>query len=145
MPGKGPYAECACFNVRKVARLLAQVYDRALEPAGLKNTQFTLLAVASRSGPISITELSRELDLERTTLTRNLRIMERDGLVAVGPGNDARSKTVTVTREGKSRLQKATPLWRATQARVLKRFGQNRWSALRGELEEMLRSARAAA
>ena len=54
------------------------------------------------------------------------------------------SKTVTLTREGKSRLRKAAPLWRAVQRRVVKQFGSNRWSTLKGELEEILRSVRAA-
>lgn len=137
------FEECACFNVRRVSRQLAQLYDRALEPSGLKNTQFTVLAVASVAGPISITELSRLLDLDRTTLTRNLRIMEREGLVVVGSGKDARSKTITVSAAGMSRLQMATPLWRSAQAKILRRFGRDRWGSLRAELQDMLEMAAA--
>ena len=135
---KNEFEECACFNVRKVSRQLSQLYDRALEPSGLKNTQFTVLAVAFGAGPISITDLSRLLDLDRTTLTRNLRIMEREGLDVVESGKDARSKTITVSAEGMSRLQKATPLWRSAQAKILKRFGRHRWGSLRAELQDML-------
>lgn len=137
------YEECACFNVRKVSRQLGQLYDRALEPSGLKNTQFTLLAVASEAGPVSITELSHLLDLDRTTLTRNLRIMEREGLVVVASGEDARSKTITVSAKGRSRLQEATPQWRSAQTKILKRFGRDRWGSLRAELQEMLEMTRA--
>lgn len=128
---------CACFNVRKVSRQLSQLYDHALEPSGLKNTQFTMLAVASEAGPISITDLSRLLDLDRTTLTRNLKIMERDGLVVVGSGRDARSKTVSLSAKGKSRLKQATPLWRSAQAKIMKRFGRGRWDTLKVELQDM--------
>ncbi|MGD9264108.1 MAG: MarR family transcriptional regulator, partial [Methyloceanibacter sp.] len=96
-----------------------------------------MLAVASEAGPISITNLSRLLDLDRTTLTRNLRIMEREGLIAVGSGKDARSKIVTLSAKGRSRLSQATPLWRSAQAKILKRFGRNRWDSLRLELQEI--------
>ncbi len=128
---------CACFSVRKVSRQLSQLYDHALEPSGLKNTQFTMLAVASEAGPISITDLSQLLDLDRTTLTRNLRIMEREGFIVVGSGKDARSKTVTLSAKGRSRLKQATPLWRNAQAKILKRFGRDRWDSLRVELQDM--------
>jgi DNA-binding MarR family transcriptional regulator len=126
--------DCVCFNTRKTARLLGQMYDRALEPSGLKNTQFTALAVAERSGPISITDLSRAMDVERTTLTRNLQLLERDGLVKLGAGVDGRSKTIMVTARGRSSLKKASPLWEAAQEQVLGVFGRKRWKFLRAEL-----------
>ena len=123
--------------IRKVARLLGQFYDRALEPSGLKNTQFTALAVADRSGPISITELSRSMEIERTTLTRNLQILQRDGLIKVGAGADGRTKTVVVTPKGRRRLEVASPLWASAQEYVLGVFGRKRWKSLRGELDAM--------
>jgi DNA-binding MarR family transcriptional regulator len=129
--------DCACFNTRKVARLLGQVYDRALEPSGLRNTQFTALAVAERHGAISITELARSMEIERTTLTRNLQVLERDGLVKLGAGVDGRSKTVVVTAKGKRRLEAALPLWAGAQEQVLRGFGGKRWKSLRGELDAM--------
>jgi DNA-binding MarR family transcriptional regulator len=129
--------DCACFNTRKVARLLGQIYDRALEPSGLKNTQFTALAVANRVGPISITELARSLEIERTSLTRNLQVLQRDGLIKLGAGVDQRSKTVVVTKKGRRRLEAALPLWAAAQERVLHDFGGKRWQSLRTELDAM--------
>jgi DNA-binding MarR family transcriptional regulator len=134
---------CACFNTRKVARLLGQVYDRALEPSGLKNTQFTALAVAERHGPISITELSRSMEIERTSLTRNLQVLQRDGLVKLGAGVDGRSKNVVVTAKGRRRLEAALPLWAAAQEHVLGVFGGKRWRSLRGELDAMRASLHA--
>jgi DNA-binding MarR family transcriptional regulator len=129
--------DCACFNTRKTARVLGQVYDRALEPSGLKNTQFTALAVAADYDGISITELSQAMEIERTTLTRNLKLLERDGLLKVGPGPDGRSKTVVLTPEGRRRLDAALPLWRAAQKRVLREFGAKRWESLQKELDAM--------
>jgi DNA-binding MarR family transcriptional regulator len=129
--------DCACFNTRKTARVLGQVYDRALEPSGLKNTQFTALAVADAYDGISITELSKAMETERTTLTRNLKVLERDGLVKVGPGADGRSKTVVLTAKGKSRLDVALPLWKQAHERTLREFGANRWKSLQMELDAM--------
>ena len=126
--------DCVCFNTRKTARLLGQFYDDALEPSGLRNTQFAIVAIADRLGPISITELARALETERTTLTRNLQILERDALIEFGPGDDRRSKTVSLTRKGKSRLKQALPLWQSAQEAMLAGFGQRRWRALRKEL-----------
>lgn len=137
MPSHLDPLDCACFNTRKTARLLGQLYDRALEPCGLRNTQFTALAVVERYGSISITELASAMDIERTTLTRNLQVLERDGLVKLGAGVDARSKTVLLTPKGRRRLEAALPLWSAAQKRVLQGFGGKRWRALRGELEKM--------
>ncbi|MGB5703719.1 MAG: MarR family transcriptional regulator [Polyangiales bacterium] len=128
---------CACFNTRKTARVLGQVYDRALEPSGLKNTQFTALAVADAYDGISITELSKAMEIERTTLTRNLKLLERDGLVKVGPGADGRSKTVVLTAKGKRRLGAALPLWQNAHERMLREFGANRWKSLHKELDAM--------
>lgn len=135
--------DCACFNTRKTARVLGQVYDRALEPSGLKNTQFTALAVADAHDGISITELAQAMEIERTTLTRNLRLLERDGLVKIGPGLDGRSKTVVLTAKGKRLLDAALPLWKAAQERMLREFGANRWKSLRKELDAMRGSLQA--
>ena len=137
MPNQPDPMDCVCFNTRKAARLLGQFYDRALEPSGLKNTQVTALAVAERLGAISITELSRTMDIERTTLTRNLQVLQRDGLIKLGAGVDGRSKTVVVTPKGKRKLKAALPLWAEAQEHVLRVFGQKRWQSLRGELDAM--------
>jgi DNA-binding MarR family transcriptional regulator len=129
--------DCACFNTRKTARVLGQVYDRALEPSGLKNTQFTALAVADAYDGISITELAKAMEIERTTLTRNIQVLERDGLIKVGPGADGRTKTVVLTAKGKRTLAAALPLWKRAQERMLREFGANRWKSLQKELDAM--------
>ena len=129
--------DCACFNTLKTARVLGQVYDRALEPSGLKNTHFTALSVADAYDGISITELSKAMEIERTTLTRNLKVLERDGLVKGGPGADGRSKMVVLTAKGKRRLDAALPVWKQAHERMLREFGANRWKSLQKELDVM--------
>ena len=128
---------CVCFNTRKLARCVSQMYDTALEPSGLKNTQFALLAMVSVREPISITELADAMGIERTTLTRNLKVLVRDGLLAVMQGADARSRAVTITTAGRSRVKTAFPLWAEAQERLVKRIGKRRWMTLKTELEAL--------
>jgi DNA-binding MarR family transcriptional regulator len=134
--------DCASFNLRKASRLMAQAYDRYLQPSGLTNTQFTLLALTSRRGPISITELAGALGMERTTLTRNLRLVERQGLLEVTAGRDARTRDVRLTAKGSKILKKATPLWQEAQSRVVKALGRAHWRELVKELRTISQVAR---
>lgn len=134
MARKPDISECACFNIRKTARVIARAYDQALEPSGLKNTQFTALALIDRLAPLTISELAEIMEIERTTLTRNLRILARDGLVSIRKGADARSKRIGLTAEGKARVGAAMPLWERAQSGLLDRFGKRRWSSLQKEL-----------
>ena len=136
-------ADCACYNTRKAARLLAQAYDRALEPSGLKNTQFSALAAISGSGDdLTITELATKMDVDRTTLTRNLEVLSRDKLVRIDPGADARSKRVALTTSGRKRLGMAIPLWEEVQGSITGRLKD--WSRLQRDIEELAGVAREA-
>ncbi len=135
-------SHCACYNTRRAARLLAQVYDRALEPSGLNNTQFsTLAAIDGAVEGLTITELATTMDVDRTTLTRNLTLMQRDGLVRIDPGRDARSKRVAATRSGKKALHAALPLWREVQEAIT---GTVDWGPLLGDLRKLADAAREA-
>ena len=134
--------DCASFNLRKASRLMAQAYDRYLQPSGLTNTQFTLLALTSRRGPISITELAGALAMERTTLTRNLRLVERQGLLEVTAGRDARTRDVRLTAKGSKTLKKAIPLWQEAQIRVVEALGRAHWRDLVKQLRTISQVAR---
>ena len=134
--------DCASFNLRKASRLMAQAYDRYLQPSGLTNTQFTLLAVASDRAPISITELSRVLGMDRTTLTRNLRLVEREGFLEVTAGRDARTRDVRITAKGSRTLKQAMPLWQEAQSRVIEALGRAHWRDLVKELRTISEVAR---
>ena len=128
---------CACFSVRKTARVLTQEYDQSITPSGLKTTQFSALAVIHRLGPIMITDLAKAMEIERTSLTRNLKLIERDGLIKSRSGEDARSRIVEITGAGQEKLDEAQVLWKIVQSRVVEKFGEKRFEFLRDELEAL--------
>ena len=136
---------CLCFNLRKAARAVTQLYDAALEPAGLRATQFSLLAVLDGRGgrdALTITDLARAMVMDRTTLTRNLGPIEKRGLVAIAPGDDRRTREVSLTRRGRQTLTRATPRWRHAQTRMLDTLGDRRARHLLGELSDTVDAAR---
>jgi len=106
---------CTCFHLRRATRLVTQLYDRALRPVDLRATQFTLLNVLRMHGPVTIQSLAAALVVDRTTLTRNLRPLERDGWVESTPGRDRRVREVLLTPEGHGLLARARPLWQKAQ------------------------------
>ena len=130
---------CACFNVRKTARVLTQEYDQFIAPSGLKTTQFSTLAVIKKLGPIMITDLAKSMEIERTSLTRNLKLIERDGFIMTRSGEDARSRLVEITEAGQEKLDEAQALWKIVQSKIVENFGEKRFEFLRDELE-VLRS-----
>ena len=125
---------CACFNVRKTARVLTQEYDQSITPSGLKTTQFSALAVINKLGPVMITDLAKAMEIERTSLTRNLKLIERDGFIESRSGEDARSRIVEITKAGQEKLNEAQDLWEIVQSRIVEKFGEKRFEFLRDEL-----------
>ncbi len=126
--------KCACFNLRKAARAITQLYDAALEPSRLRATQFSLLAVLRAMGEPTISRLAKAMVMDRTTLTRNLRPLEKLGLLEVIAGKDRRTRHVGLTVLGRDRLATAFPLWREAQARVAKGLGAARRERLLSDL-----------
>jgi len=123
--------DCICVNLRRAARAMTALYDEALAPAGIKVTQFSLLRAVERNEPAAIGTLSEELDLDRTTLARNLSPLQRDGLIELAAGDDRRVTEVRLTRKGRVAVEKALPLWRDAQARLGARFSADRLVQLR--------------
>jgi DNA-binding MarR family transcriptional regulator len=130
---------CTSFNLRKASRAVTQFYDDALRGTGLKSTQFSLLAAASAAGTISISRLADEMAMDRTTLTRNLKPLENEGLLRVAAGADKRVRNVTVTPEGEALLDKAMPKWRKAQTRLIDKLGDERWGDLLRQLQTVRR------
>jgi DNA-binding MarR family transcriptional regulator len=128
---------CACFNLRRAARAITQLYDRALAPSGLRATQFTLLVALARAGAVPFTTLASALGMDRTTLTRNVGPLARDGLLTMRPGPDRRVKLVEITGRGRKTLAGAIPLWERAQRRITGGLGPARWDALRREIERI--------
>ncbi len=132
---------CTCFNLRKAARAVTQMYDEFLRPSGLRCTQFSLLMLIRGLGPVRITDLAEQAVMDRTTLKRNLELLERQGLVRVEAGEDARERQVRLTSEAEERLAKALPLWRRAQAHVTGELGQGRADRLLGDLSAAIVTA----
>ena len=126
MPDRLNFGNCSCFNLRRAARRVTQVYDHALAPSGLKATQFALLAVLEgdvAGEGIAMTRLADKLGMDRTTLTRNLGVVERDGLVTVRTGDDPRSRLVALTPVGRAAIERAAPHWAKAQAELARHIG----------------------
>lgn len=134
--------ECTCFNLRKAARAVTQLYDKALRPTGLRTTQFTLLVGISMLGTVTVTRLAEIGVMDRTTLTRNLKPLERKGLIQITHGKDQRTRVATITEEGQKALVQALPLWNEVQADVVKRLSQERWNSLRADLGKVVSLSR---
>jgi DNA-binding MarR family transcriptional regulator len=127
--------ECNCLAVRQAARHLTQFYDAFLLPAGLRTTQFSMLAKLRRLGSMTINALAAEMVMDRTTLGRNIRPLQRQGLLAVTPGwSDRRRKELCLTQAGIERLRVAVGAWTAAQERFGAVFGAERAAELRALL-----------
>ncbi len=109
---------CYCTNVRRAALALTAIYDEALARHGIKVTQFSLLRAVRRRAPVNLTVLAEATGLDRSTLGRNLRRMERDGLVRLSPGDDQRDRVVTLSARGRRCVESASRTWERVQAGV---------------------------
>lgn len=118
-------------------RRMALAYDEALLPVGLNIQQFALLRRVSRSEPVSLTELAARSELDRSTVGRNVRVLERDGFAELTRGADQREAVVALTRRGHKVLEEATPLWETCQQDMEKRVGHERMRVLRETLESI--------
>ncbi|HTN48532.1 MAG TPA: MarR family winged helix-turn-helix transcriptional regulator [Burkholderiaceae bacterium] len=110
--------ECLCGNARMAARALTSIYDQALQPAGLRAPQLAVLwAVVALPGR-TVKSLAGTIAMDATTLTRNLRLLERDSLIELVEGTDRREREVHATARGRRAFAKAMPLWEAAQKQV---------------------------
>lgn len=109
---------CLCTGLRQAAHAMTEIYDEALAPSGLKITMFRVVRRLSEAGEPTISELAKIVGLDRSSLGRNLKVLERDQLVSFVGGEDERSKVVQLTRQGKAALAAAMPLWQGVQKRM---------------------------
>ncbi len=138
-----PFAtSCNCQALRQAARRVSVLYDTALAPCGLRISQYAVLARLQADGPRSIQALADALAMDRTTLGRALRPLERDGLVCLARDPaDARQRHLTLTEQGRERLSQARPAWAAAQARFEQDFGAERAARLRTDLAGAAKTA----
>ena len=125
---------CACLNLRKASRAVTQVFDGSLKPSGVRSTQLPVLVTLALAETTTITHLAEELVMDRTSLARLLRPLESAGLIEIAPGEDRRTRQLSLTIRGREAVADAIPLWERAQAHVVDRLGQRRWRELRENL-----------
>ena len=128
---------CVGFNTRRATRIVTQYYDKALAPAGLRSTQYSMLSLLSMMGEAPMQEVAYVLAMDRTTLTRNLNPLLRKGLVKVKVGSDRRSRPLTLTPKGQSTLEKALPYWERAQSRIVDAIGADKWDSMMRGLHQI--------
>lgn len=124
-----------CFNLRKATRAVTQFYDRRLEPADIRSTQFNLLLTLSSSAGKTLTEMAEGLVMDRTTLTRNLKPLEKAELITTTKLSDRRTKGYVLTEKGRSAIERGVPLWQKAQEQITSQLGEDRYKRLLEELK----------
>jgi DNA-binding MarR family transcriptional regulator len=130
---------CADFNLRRATRRISQTFDQALRPTGLKITQFSLLVACYLNQNLVLSKLANLMGMDRTTLSRNLALLEKRGLVTLERGEDRREVRALVTPAGLQALETATPLWHQAQERIVSGLGAEKWDKLLGDLRTLTR------
>jgi DNA-binding MarR family transcriptional regulator len=133
--------QCACHRMRMAARAVTRLYDEELRESGLRATQVSVLVAIAVDEVMSIAALAKFMGMDRSTLTRNLRPLERDGLVKLGSEGWRRSRTVEITKKGRSRLKDALPLWEKAQAALRRKLGDKRWDLIHDDLDAFIGAA----
>src|SRR5436189_2769322 len=126
---------CVCFNLRWVTRAVTQFYDKEMRRHGIRPTQGSILASLKAKDSWNMAELSEWLGMDRTTLVRNLRPLQRDGLVQIRGGGRGNRVELAITAKGRKQIEKLTPAWKSAQCAAVKTLGEKRWSAILSDLE----------
>src|SRR5712671_664269 len=135
-------AECACFDLRNATRAVSRMYEDFLRDEGLNGTRFSLLSLIRAGKELSVSTLGREMALDRTSITRALAPLERDGLIHSRPGADKRIRIVSVTNKGRKLVEDAEPKWCQAQEALLETIGVDRWRAMSTVLRDTTRMVR---
>ena len=126
---------CVCFNLRRVTRAVTQFYDSEMRRHGIRPTQGTILSSLQAKDSWTMAELSDWLGMDRTTLVRNLRPLQRDHLVQISGGGRGNRVELAITAKGRKQIEKLAPAWRSAQSAVVNTLGEKRWSAILSDLE----------
>jgi DNA-binding MarR family transcriptional regulator len=128
---------CASLNFRRTSRAVTRLYDLALQETGIRSTQFAILVGIAKKQPISIGGLGDILGIDSTTLSRSLRLLEKDDLIAVSKRAEKRQRFLSLTAKGEQALVRSVPAWRTAQERFVATIGADYWGTLRSELERL--------
>lgn len=139
IPGQSP---CICGNLRRASRVVTKIYDHYLQPIDIKITQYSLLLAIQRMESVTISQLADEVMLERTTCTRNLKILADKNFITMQQGRDKRAKHVSLTDEGAARIDEARPLWANAQEYLFNEIGLDQSVDLLNELGRIVNMLR---
>ena len=140
-PDRERLSPCVCSTLRMVSRAVTQLYDDILRPSGLRVTQFSILGAIARLGEANLRQLEHMLAIDQTTLTRSLKLLERNRAIDRVPHSDGRIKAMTLTPKGRKALEAARPLWNRAQDRVLRELGTTAWADAQRRLAHLLQVA----
>ena len=121
---------CTCLKLRRASQAITKVYDQYLEPSGIKISQYSILSSISYLQPVSVSDLASYLRLDRTTLVRNLKLIEQKGFISDLAKTGSRNRELTLTESGKAALRSAIPLWKDAQNYLEQYLGTEDLSAL---------------
>lgn len=129
-----PNDTCHCILLRKASRKVSSYYDEALAPLGVNIGQFSLLRNINRMAPVSLTDLAHQVELDRSTVGRNAKVLERMELITIGHGEDQREAMLEVAPKGSGILEEGAPLWDGVQDEIEARLGREKAE----QLQELL-------
>jgi DNA-binding MarR family transcriptional regulator len=128
---------CASFNFRRTARAVTRLYDEALQEFGIRSTQFSILVGVAKNQPVPIGALADVMVVDSTTLTRSLRLLQKEGLIGISNRAAMRQRFLTITAKGEHLLERSLPAWRKAHERFVATIGSEHWAELRSELERL--------
>lgn len=129
---------CTNFKLRQLTRTVSRRYDAAVAASGLKTTQYSLLSHIGAMEPVRPSDLAAKMNLEVSTLSRNLQPLIAQGWVALGPGPDARTRLVGLTEAGRAKRSEAQRLWKQAQLRLNDTLGEARVAQLHQLIDDCL-------
>ena len=129
---------CTALKVRQLSRRVSQHFDRIVAAAGLKTTQYSLLSVLAASGPMRPGDLADALQMDASTLTRNLQPLVAQGWVCAGPGADGRSRIVSVSAAGLAKRRQAQREWKRAQAALNSKLGESNVALLHDLIDQCM-------
>src|SRR5215475_10376674 len=133
-------SSCAAYQFRRTSRAVARLYDAAIAPSGIRSTQFAILTAIAKLQPVSMSRVGEILVIDPATMTRSLKLLQKEGLVQIAPRGLRRQRLLTLTSKAEKALAIAVPLWREMQARFMASLGK-KWQEFRDELEQAAEAA----
>ncbi len=130
-------SNCYCILLRRASRRVTSLYDDALAPIGINLAQFSLLRNIQRAEPISLTDLGQRTELDRSTVSRNVKVLEKMELVVMANSQDQRETAVGLSDKGRQILAEGAPLWDGVQAAIEAKLGDDASGQLKALLQTL--------